>query len=223
MAFRLSICERGILLAVKNISARYKHPHATAEHWTTMNPVLLSGEVGYESDTKKSKVGDGVKTWNELEYTGMDKVDKVDGKRLSTEDYTTVEKAKLEGIEAGANNYVHPSSHPMSMISGLSTSLEAKVDKVSGKGLSSNDYTTAEKNKLSGIETEANKYVHPATHPSSIITGLGTAATKNTGTGAGSVPLIESNGKLSEAIVPQTMTVENVLTSTSTTSALSAA
>ena len=188
-----------------------------------MNPVLLSGEVGYESDTKKSKVGDGVKTWNELEYTGMDKVDKVDGKRLSTEDYTTVEKAKLEGIEAGANNYVHPSSHPMSMISGLSTSLEAKVDKVSGKGLSSNDYTTAEKNKLSGIETEANKYVHPATHPSSIITGLGTAATKNTGTGAGSVPLIESNGKLSEAIVPQTMTVENVLTSTSTTSALSAA
>ena len=37
--------------------------------------------------------------------------------------------------------------------------LNNKVDKVSGKGLSANDYTTAEKNKLSGIATGANKTV----------------------------------------------------------------
>lgn len=36
-------------------------------------------------------------------------------------------------------------------------SLDGKVDKVSGKGLSTEDYTTAEKTKLSGIETGANK------------------------------------------------------------------
>lgn len=47
------------------------------------------------------------------------KVDKDDGKGLSTEDYTTVEKEKLAGIEAGANNYVHPATHPASMIEGL--------------------------------------------------------------------------------------------------------
>lgn len=35
--------------------------------------------------------------------------------------------------------------------SGIYTALDKKVDKVSGKGLSTNDYTTAEKNKLSGI------------------------------------------------------------------------
>lgn len=34
--------------------------------------------------------------------------------------------------------------------------LSGKVDKVDGKGLSTNDYTTAEKNKLTGIETGAN-------------------------------------------------------------------
>ena len=45
-----------------------------------------------------------------------------------------------------------------------------KVDKVSGKGLSTEDYTTAEKNKLSGIEAGANKYIHPASHPASMIT-----------------------------------------------------
>lgn len=37
-----------------------------------------------------------------------------------------------------------------------------KVDKVGGKGLSTNDYTTPEKNKLAAIEAEANKYVLPA-------------------------------------------------------------
>ena len=38
------------------------------------------------------------------------KVDKVTGKGLSTEDYTSTEKTKLSGIETGANNYTHPSS-----------------------------------------------------------------------------------------------------------------
>lgn len=37
-----------------------------------------------------------------------------------------------------------------------------KVDKIEGKGLSTNDYTTPEKNKLAAIEAEANKYVLPA-------------------------------------------------------------
>ena len=37
--------------------------------------------------------------------------------------------------------------------------LSGKVDKVDGKGLSTNDYTTAEKNKLGGIEAQANKTV----------------------------------------------------------------
>lgn len=45
-----------------------------------------------------------------------------------------------------------------------------KVDKVDGKGLSANDYTTTEKNKLAGIATGANNYVHPTTHDASIIT-----------------------------------------------------
>ena len=39
----------------------------------------------------------------------------------------------------------------------VNTALGNKVDKVSGKGLSTNDYTTTEKNKLAGIATGANK------------------------------------------------------------------
>ena len=37
-------------------------------------------------------------------------MDKVTGKGLSTEDYTSTEKTKLSGIESGANNYVHPTA-----------------------------------------------------------------------------------------------------------------
>lgn len=49
------------------------------------------------------------------------------------------------------------------------TALESgKVDKVEGKGLSTNDYTTPEKNKLAAIEAEANKYVLPAATASAL-------------------------------------------------------
>ena len=133
----------------KTVKARIKHPYRTAAQWTSTNPVLLSGEVGYESDTGRSKVGDGTKKWSALEYIGAD-----------------------------------------------------KVDKVSGKGLSTNDYTTAEKNKLAGIDAGANNYTHPAMHPVSMITGAGTAATKNTGTSSGQVPVVESSGKLPKAVIP---------------------
>ena len=44
------------------------------------------------------------------------KVDKVEGKQLSTEDYTTLEKAKLSNVEEGANKYIHPSTHRANII-----------------------------------------------------------------------------------------------------------
>jgi len=55
------------------------------------------------------------------------------------------------GVEAGFSrgDHVHPSD-------------TSKVDKVAGKGLSTNDYTTTEKEKLAGIADGANKYIHPA-------------------------------------------------------------
>ena len=167
------------------------------------------------------------------------KVDKVSGKGLSTNDYTTTEKNKLAGIAEGANNYSLPtasstlggvkttstvtstsgltatpiisgvpyykdttyrnattssaglmSSTDKSKLDGIASGATAnvgtitgitmngaskgtsgvvdlgtvitahqdisgKVDKVSGKGLSTNDYTTTEKNKLAGIATGA--------------------------------------------------------------------
>lgn len=52
----------------------------------------------------------------------------------------------------------------------VNSKLDEKVDKVSGKDLSTNDYTNAEKQKLAGISAGANKYIHPSTHSASMIT-----------------------------------------------------
>ncbi|OZQ64072.1 hypothetical protein CA600_17710 [Paenibacillus sp. VTT E-133280] len=51
----------------------------------------------------------------------------------------------------------------------LDNSVNGKVDKVTGKQLSTNDYTAAEKTKLAGVATGATNYTHPATHPAAII------------------------------------------------------
>lgn len=154
------------------------------------------------------------------------KVDKVEGKGLSTNDFTDALLTKLNGIEAGANAYTLPaattsalggvkvganlavdsngeisgnysaattsanglmSSTDKAKLDGIEagataitvdsamsstsenpvqnkvvyTALAGKVDTETGKGLSSNDYTDTEKTKLSGIEANANNYSLP--------------------------------------------------------------
>ena len=81
------------------------------------------------------------------------KVDKVTGKGLSTEDYTTVEKTKLADI-IGTNTGDQDLSG-LATTTSVTTGLAAKVDVVAGKGLSTNDYTAAEQTKLAGIATGA--------------------------------------------------------------------
>ena len=41
----------------------------TATSWTTFDPVLSSGELGYDTTNKNFKVGDGTTTWSALDYT----------------------------------------------------------------------------------------------------------------------------------------------------------
>lgn len=65
----------------------------------------------------------------------------------------------------------------------MNSALGNKVDKVSGKSLSTNDYTTAEKNKLAGIAASANNYSLPAA-TSSVLGGVKTSTgiTNSSGT-----------------------------------------
>lgn len=59
------------------MSSRIKQFFKSAEAavWTAANPLLKEGEPGFESDTNKMKVGDGLNRWNDLEYQSSDKAD----------------------------------------------------------------------------------------------------------------------------------------------------
>jgi hypothetical protein len=114
------------------------------------------------------------------------KVDKEEGKGLSTEDYTTEEKNKLAGIEEGANKYVHPTSAGNKHIpSGGAPNQVLKYGGSSGTAtwgaLTSADIPTLALSKISDA---------------------GTAASRDIGTSAGNVPVLDSNGKLDVNVLP---------------------
>ena len=107
------------------------------------------------------------------------KVDKVAGKGLSTEDYTTADKQKLAGIAAGANNYQHPESHPATMIAedashrfvtdAEKSTWNSKADETAASASAAGLMSAADKQKLDGVAAGANNYQHPESHPATMI------------------------------------------------------
>jgi hypothetical protein len=50
------------------MATRMQQRRGTASQWTSANPVLNAGEMGWESDTNKFKIGDGTNHWANLDY-----------------------------------------------------------------------------------------------------------------------------------------------------------
>jgi hypothetical protein len=50
------------------MAVRIQFRRGTASQWTSANPVLAEGELGYETDTSKFKIGNGSTAWNSLNY-----------------------------------------------------------------------------------------------------------------------------------------------------------
>ena len=70
------------------IIVKHQQRHDTEANWTSKDPVLLDGEMGFITGTQKYKVGDGTSKWSALAYhTSL----------------TDSEKSKLDGIATGAN------------------------------------------------------------------------------------------------------------------------
>ena len=104
------------------------------------------------------------------------KVDKVPGKGLSTEDFTTVEKQKLAGIEEDANKYIHPSTHPASMI--VETSEKRFVSDIEKAAWNAKETPAGAQAKADAAETSAKSYAdNIGTALSGIIGSLGSLLT----------------------------------------------
>lgn len=112
----------------------------------------------------------GKDVYSQLQEMLDKKVDKVEGKGLSANDFTDEYKETLDDLDTDLDKKVDKvtgkglstndfTNTYKETLDGLDTALGKKVDKVTGKGLSTEDYTTAEKTKLG-------KY--PATPPESL-------------------------------------------------------
>ena len=122
------------------------------------------------ADTKKflDSIGVGL-VWAKIKLLLADKVDKVDGKGLSSNDYTSDEKTKLANVAAGAQVNVLEGIQK----NGTTVTVTNKIANIEVPTKTSdltndsnfaveanythtdNNYTTAEKNKLSAIEASA--------------------------------------------------------------------
>lgn len=209
--------EKAKLAAIAENANNYVLPAATAE---TLGGIKVGDRLSITADGTLSATVQEVTIDSAMSETSANpvqnkvvkgeldkKVDKVTGKQLSTEDYSTDEKTKLAGIAAGAQVNVietvavngtnqtitnkkidisvptkvsdiendtgfitdaaitgkENSSNKVTSISSTSTDIQypsakavytglnGKVDKVDGKGLSTNDFTDTLKTKLNGI------------------------------------------------------------------------
>lgn len=90
------------------------------------------------------------------------KGDKGDTGTFSPEDLQRITNLESGKVDKVAGKGLSTNDYTNADKNAVAT-IENKVDKVTGKGLSTNDYTTAEKNKLSGIPADANKTIIDAT------------------------------------------------------------
>lgn len=140
---------------------------AVGAYGITWGSHIMRRESTYDFTTKKATWTAWEKINSDVDKSYVDtqlatKVDKVAGKGLSTNDYTTAEKTKLAGVETGANKTIvdtqlsTSSTNPVQN-KAVAASLNAKVNIIFGKGLSTNDYTTEEKNLVATIPDKADK------------------------------------------------------------------
>lgn len=100
------------------------------------------------------------------DYAEKGELPSLDG--YATEEYVDNALCNIEIPESGTtdhselNNRSVADQHPIEAITGLRSELDSKVASVKGKGLSSNDFTTEEKNKLAALsltDSVATKYI----------------------------------------------------------------
>ena len=83
------------------LTALQKQRRDTASNWNSNNTVLLAGEWGIESDTKKFKIGDGTTAWQSLDYVPIP-----DANRLLTGNLTVGGDFQVNGTTTTVNTSV---------------------------------------------------------------------------------------------------------------------
>ena len=144
--------EMALELATSGVTAgTYSKVTVDAKGRVTAGSNITVEDVGDLSTTlaglaTKEELSGYVKTEN-LTTELNKKVDKVPGKSLIDD----TEITRLASVENYNDTAIKADIAKKADATAMSTALEGKVDKIAGKVLSSNDYTTEEKEKLAGL------------------------------------------------------------------------
>ena len=105
------------------MATRMQQRRGTATQWTTADPILAPGEIGFESDTNQFKIGDGINHWSDLSY--FKNLEDLGG---SLDDYILLSlKGNANGVaELDANGKI-PSSQIPSLV-GLDSEITTAVN-----------------------------------------------------------------------------------------------
>ena len=99
------------------------------------------------------------------EQIGLDKVDNTSDADKPISDATAVALEGKSDVGHDHDDLYYTETEIDDKLDVIQSEVDTKVDKDGDKVLSTNDYTTAEKDKLHGIEANANLYIHPTHTP----------------------------------------------------------
>jgi len=112
-----------ILTAEEHNMAKIQIRRDTSTNWSNVNPILSSGEFGYETDTGKLKIGNGLTSWNSASYFSTATIS-------GSGDFTAASSSLASRIETvSAANIAASASiaSNLNTIQGASTALSASL------------------------------------------------------------------------------------------------
>jgi hypothetical protein len=118
------------------MTTRIQLRRGSASQWSTVNPTLSSGEVGYETDTNKFKIGNGSTAWSSLDYFGGE-VDLSEYLTLSSASSTYLTQA------SASTNYLTQSSASTTYITQESASTTYQTKNLDIVAAKTGAYTVA--------------------------------------------------------------------------------
>lgn len=187
---------------------RFQLRRDTSTNWTTANPVLASGEIGYDLTVKQFKIGDGSTAWSSLQFLGAGSVTSINasggttGLSFTGGPVTTSGTLTLTGTLAIANGGTGATTATggLDALSGVTTTsfgrarladanAAAAVTALGGTTVGSNLFTLTNPAAISFLRVNADNTVSAldaATFRSAIGAGVGTVTSVGgTGTVAG--------------------------------------
>lgn len=141
------------------------------DKWIEENPILSEGEPAFETDTFRLKIGDGAGG--------------VSGVKGSAEESYRTGQVSISKANIGLGNVDNTSDANKPISTAQRAALNEKVDKVTGKGLSTNDLTTTLKSNYDTAYTHSQTAHAPSNAERNVIVGIqrnGTDISVNTST-----------------------------------------